>query len=248
MQRRGVYIGFDRREADAFAVARSSMRRRATLPVPINGLILGDLQARGLYRRPTSVSIDATGAVRIVDHVSARDDYDGRISTEHANARFLVPYLHGSGAALFADGDILVRSNIWRVFDEVERDPSKALWCVKHDHDPKTNTKMDGQTQTKYARKNWSSVMLFNCDHPATSRLTIEMVNTLPGRDLHRFCWLDDHEIGELDVSWNWLVGHSSPEVEPKLVHFTDGVPSMAGYADVPFADEWQDELYRWAS
>jgi hypothetical protein len=49
--------------------------------------------------------------------------------------------------------------------------------------------------------------MLFNCDHPSNKKLTVEMINTLPGRDLHRFCWLEDDEIGELDPGWNWLVG-----------------------------------------
>jgi hypothetical protein len=90
--------------------------------------------------------------------------------------------------------------------------------------------------------------MLFNVDHPSNRKLTHEMVNTLPGRDLHRFCWLEDHEIGELGVEWNYLVGHTSTEAEPQLVHFTDGVPFMAGYQHVEFAEEYRRELELWAA
>lgn len=247
MNRPAIYIGFDPREADAFAVARETMRRHTTLPIPIYGLVLSELQAAGLYTRPTTIKTGSDGQRIVIDELSVRPDYDGRISTEHANARFLLPFIHGHGLALFVDGDTLVRSNIARLFAAAEKDPSKALWCVKHDYRPATETKMDGQLQIQYSRKNWSSVFLVNCGHPANSRLTLEMVNTLPGKDLHRFCWLEDDEIGELDQSWNWLVGHSSPEIDPDLVHFTSGLPSMAGYEDVPFADEWRQALADWA-
>jgi hypothetical protein len=90
--------------------------------------------------------------------------------------------------------------------------------------------------------------MLFNCNHPANKRLTLEMVNSFPGRYLHRFCWLLDDEIGALPIEWNWLAGHSSPKINPSLVHFTDGVPSMHGYENSPYANEWFSELERWAA
>jgi hypothetical protein len=90
--------------------------------------------------------------------------------------------------------------------------------------------------------------MLFNCDHPSNAKLTVEMVNTLPGRDLHRFCWLEDDEIGELPIEWNWLAGHCSSDINPSIVHHTDGTPAMFGYEDAPYADEWRAELARWAS
>jgi hypothetical protein len=102
---------------------------------------------------------------------------------------------------------------------------------------------MDAQAQVRYARKNWSSVMLFNLDHPANWTLTVELINKVPGRDLHRFCWLDDKYIGELDVKWNWLVGHSDPTINPSIVHFTEGGPWFADYCDVPYAEEWRNNL-----
>ena len=106
---------------------------------------------------------------------------------------------------------------------------------------------MDGQIQTIYARKNWSSVMAFNCNHPSNKALTVEMVNTLPGRDLHRFCWLQDDEIGELEPEWNYLVGHTKTKDEPKIVHWTDGGPWLEAFREAEYADEWWDELERWA-
>ena len=111
--------------------------------------------------------------------------------------------------------------------------------CVKHDHRPSFNVKMDGQEQTSYPRKNWSSVMAFNVDHPANDALTADLVNALPGRDLHRFCWLADDEIGALPPEWNHLVGHSDDVRDPKIVHFTDGGPWFEAFRNVPYADEW---------
>lgn len=161
------------------------------------------------------------------------------MSTEFAISRFLTPILAQSGLALFVDCDTLAMQNVARIFDLVQ--PDKAVMCVKHEHNPTETVKMDGQVQTRYSRKNWSSVMLFNCDHPSNRKLTLEMINSLPGRDLHRFCWLEDHEIGELPPQWNYLVGHTElPEgVDPAIVHFTDGIPSMDGYENVEYAGEY---------
>lgn len=168
------------------------------------------------------------------------------MSTEFALTRFLVPHMAGEGWALFMDCDMLVRGNISRLFEEA--DPSKAVMVVKHDHKPDSDTKMDGQTQTRYARKNWSSVVLFNCDHPSNKELTVERVNSWRGLDLHQFKWLADHEIGELDVRWNYLVGTNTREdcTDPAIVHFTEGLPSMPGRADCEYAKEWFDAREEW--
>lgn len=238
--RQQVYIGFDPREVDAFAVARSSILRH-NKHVNVKGLVLSELRRKGLYYRPTEIRNG-----RLCDVLSARPDYDGAMSTEFAISRFLVPMLAESGWALFMDADMLVRGNVQRVFDLADR--TKAVMVVKHDHNPSEAFKMDGQKQTRYARKNWSSVCLWNVSHPANRRLTVEMVNTLPGRDLHAFSWLEDDEIGELGPEWNYLVNHSDTSVDPMIVHFTDGVPSMAGYEDDEFGDEWRAELMRWAA
>jgi lipopolysaccharide biosynthesis glycosyltransferase len=170
---------------------------------------------------------------------------DAPMSTEHANARFLVKELAGSGWALFLDGDVLVRANIGELFDGLR--PEFAAYCVKHDYCGVPGWKMDNQIQTAYRRKNWSSVLVINASHEANKVLTVDLINSLPGRDLHRLCWLSDDLIGSLDPAWNFLVGHSSPDVDPKLVHFTDGVPDMPGWENQPWADEWRAERLAWA-
>jgi lipopolysaccharide biosynthesis glycosyltransferase len=240
-----IFIGWDPREASAFAVARSSVRRMIGRHIPVSGLVLEELQSRNFYRRPMSTRVNSEGRLEMIDNLSIRADYDGRISTQHAIARFLVPKLAGYGWALFMDGDMLVRSEMGSLFRDL--DGRYAVYCVKHNHVPTSTVKMDGQEQTQYSRKNWSSFMIFNCKHKSNKKLTYEIINSLPGRDLHRFCWLEDDEIGELGPEWNFLVGHSDPNIDPKIVHFTDGVPDMPGYEDVPYAGEWRNELKRWA-
>jgi hypothetical protein len=238
---RSIWIGFDPREAAAYAVARSSAKARLTQPIAIRGVVLPRLQELGLYRRPIEWRDGPAGNRIMWDTIS-----DAPMSTQHACARFLVPHLAVTGWALFCDGDVLVRGNLARVFDNL--DPAKAVYCVQHAHMPAAGVKMDGQEQTRYVRKNWSSVVIWNCEHDANHALTVDVVNSLTGRDLHRFVWLDDELIGALDPAWNFLVRQSPPLAEPKIAHFTEGTPDMPGYEDDPFADEWRQELARWAA
>jgi hypothetical protein len=234
-----VWIGFDHREAQAFAVCRHSIRRRLTQPIPVKGIVLSDLERMGVYKRPWERRGEAG---QLWDLISEAPQ-----STEFAITRFLTPLLAKTGWALFLDCDILARCSIARMFELVN--PKYAVMCVKHNHIvPAASMKMDGQLQVPYSRKNWSSVMLFNVDHPSNRKLTHELINTVPGRDLHRFCWLEDEEIGELDPEWNYLVGHTKIDHEPKLVHFTDGVPFMRGYEHCEYADDYRRELELWAA
>ena len=138
---------------------------------------------------------------------------------------------------------MLARANLYELKSLL--DDSKAVLCVQHDHRPSFNVKMDGQEQTSYPRKNWSSVMAINVDHPANDALTIELVNAKPGRDLHRFCWLDETDVGALPPEWNVLVGHTDEVRDPKIVHFTDGGPWFEAFRNVPYADEWFSVLDR---
>jgi len=170
------------------------------------------------------------------------------MSTEFALARFFVPLLAAKvgrreGWAVFCDCDFLWLADIAELLDSA--DATEALCCVQHRHEPLEALKMDGQAQTRYARKNWSSLMLFNLAHPAHERLTLETLNGVPGRDLHRFCWLSDDEIGALPMDWNWLEGSSPLGAAgelPRAVHFTRGGPWMAGWENVQFADLWRAE------
>jgi lipopolysaccharide biosynthesis glycosyltransferase len=227
-----VWIGFDPRETAAFMVARESVRQ-FDRSIPVAAVRLRQLQETGLYTRPTSRRLG-----KLWDEISG-----AHMATEFAITRFLVPELvrrQGDavrGWALFMDCDVLLRTNLYEL--KALLDDAKAVMCVKHDHRPSFNVKMDGQEQTSYPRKNWSSVMAFNVDHPANDALTADLVNALPGRDLHRFCWLADDEIGALPPEWNHLVGHSDDGRDPKIVHFTDGGPWFEAFRNVPYADEW---------
>ncbi len=133
---------------------------------------------------------------------------------------------------------MLARADIAAAFRDL--DPSKAVYCVKHTERTSAGfaRKMDGQLQTFYARKNWSSFMIFNCDHPTNKTLTLRDINRLPGRDLHRFCWLDDSLIGALDPTWNWIPGVSPPLDNPNIVHWSEGTPWHPGFENTAFADE----------
>lgn len=235
MKKFSIYIGWDPREADAFAVARHSARRHCIAPIPVFGLVLSELRARGLYDRATSRKDG-----RLFDDISGF-----AMATEFAISRFLIKELAGSGWALFMDSDMLVRDNLDQFFWNL--DSKKAVMVVKHHYDPPEGEKMDGQLQLRYARKNWSSVMAINCDHPANKALTVDLINSVPGRDLHAFKWLPDDLIGELDPKWNYLVGHTEGVDDPAIVHFTEGTPAMPGYEQSEYADEWHAELKHWA-
>lgn len=244
-----IWIGFDPKETNAFTVARESIRFHLISPSPVRGVVLDSLIKRGLYTRPTQWRLG-----RPYDLLSARDDYDGQMSTEFAISRFLVPHMTIGGPiiwprgwAMFVDCDVLVRANIDRLIEGLDR--RKALYCVKHKYEPASGDKMDGAAQTSYPRKNWSSVMLFNLDHGANQQLTLDVVNSLPGRDLHRFCWLEDKEIGGLEPHWNWLVGEQpEPEGGAKIVHWTRGGPWLNAFQNEPYADDYRRYLHRWAA
>src|SRR5690606_687863 len=110
------------------------------------------------------------------------------------------PHLAGSGYALFLDADMMARDDVSKLFLWAESQPKHiAAWCVQHNHVPTGTMKMDGQVQSAYGRKNWSSVTLWRCDAPSVKALTPEIVNSWPGRDLHQFKFLADDEIGSLD-------------------------------------------------
>ena len=106
---------------------------------------------------------------------------------------------------------------------------------------------MDGQKQTIYPRKNWSSVVLWNCGHPSNEKITVDLVNNpnYDGKYFHRFSWLKDEEIGKLSHEWNWLVGwYKAPEDgEPKALHYTEGGPWFKNYRHCEYGDVWKNYL-----
>ena len=236
MSKRAIYIGFDPKEIAAYLVAVNSIYKYLSQEIPIYALELSTLTSYGWYSRATEVRDG-----RLYDVISEHP-----MSTEFAVSRFLVPQLARTGWALFADCDVLARDDLAKLF--ALADPRYAVMCVKHNHVPAATEKMDGQVQSRYFRKNWSSVCLWNCDHPSNKKLTVHYVNSVPGRDLHAFSWLTDDEIGELPVEYNFLVGVTplkGTNFQPKLVHFTEATPHVRGYENCEYADEWRRELTR---
>ena len=211
-----VFIGFDPREDVAFSVLAHSIHRRSSQPVTITPVMLSQLG--DVYRR-------------------ARNPLQ---STEFSFSRFLTPFLCGyEGWAIFTDCDMLVLDDIARLW--ALRDERYAVQVVKHVHVPKEDVKFLGAVQTKYEKKNWSSVMLMNCAR--CTALTPEYVNTATGLELHQFKWLrDDALIGEIPSRWNHLVGYDAPRRDAALVHYTIGGPYFAEYAGCEYAREWHDE------
>lgn len=213
-----VYIGYDDREDVAYNVAKFSIERRASIGVDVTPLNIHRLESSGIiHRRRTTVNGQS------YDSVSSAP-----MSTQFAISRFLTPILAQSGWALFMDCDVVVLDDVAKLLDYT--DDKYAVMCVKHDMKVVSGTKMDGQAQTPYSRKNWSSVMMFNCDHASNRKLTLDVVNTATGLELHGFSWLKDDEIGDLPSDWNWLVGVQEKPVAPKLAHFTLGGPWFDGW------------------
>ncbi len=214
-----VYVGWESREPIAYDVARKSMLEHASKPVDIMPIKLDSLVEKGVYTR----------------------EIDPLASTEFTYSRFFTPWLANfEGWALFLDCDFLFFADVTQL--ERHLDPSKAVYCVKHDYRPTATTKMDGKTQTTYPRKNWSSFMLFNCSHPSTRQLTPECINSQTGAYLHRMQWARDEEIGELPLEWNWLEGWNDKPASgyPSAVHFTNGGPWFKDWQDVDYGDEWR--------
>ncbi len=213
-----IFIGYDSKESAAYHVLASSILRLATIPVaivPLTRQSVSDIYTR--KRGPTE-------------------------ATEFSMTRFLVPYLSGyHGYSIFMDCDMVCRVDIREIWQEIEAQSGKAVWCCQHDYIPKGLTKFNGNEQTKYPRKNWSSFMVFA--NAKCEQLTPSYVNTATGLELHRLLWTNDEQIGSLQLSWNWLVGEYEQNADAKVLHYTNGTPCFVDYAYCDHADVWWDEF-----
>ena len=210
-----VFVGYDPREAIAFHTCVNSIIRHATQPVAIHPVALN------LFRDYSETHTDG--------------------SNHFIYTRFLVPYLmRWQGWAIFIDGDMIVRDDITKLWQL--RETNKDVMVVKHDYKTRMPVKYLGAKNEDYPRKNWSSVIVWNCNSFPNRRLTPEFVQKSTGSFLHRFSWLDDERIGELPPEWNWLPDEYGPNSDAKLLHYTLGTPCFHEFADTPQADEWHRE------
>ena len=224
-----VFVGFDPDEALAYAVCVASLVKHSSIPLDVQPLVQADLRAKGLYRRTEAIGEDGQRWCCVSD---------APMATEFSNSRFVVPRLAAGGWALFCDSDFLWRRDVAELLTEA--DPAHAVTVVKHRHAPEDGRKMRGQAQTRYARKNWSSLILWNLEHEA-NRLVDAVADTWPGRALHALRWLMDDEVGVLPGRWNWLEGvDPQPDIGgPSAVHYTLGTPDMPGREGAAYAQEW---------
>ena len=208
-----VFVGYDRDEIVAYHTLCASILERASRPVRFTPINLGNLE--GVFHRE-----------RLTQQ-----------STEFSFSRFLTPYLSGyQGWSLFMDCDMLARADIAELF--ALADDRYAVMVAQHDYVPRDEVKFLKNPQAAYAKKNWSSVMLFN--NARCRALTPDYVNTASGLELHQFRWLEDEAlIGALPLEWNWLVGEYPFNADAHIAHFTRGGPYFAGYEDCDYAGEW---------
>jgi lipopolysaccharide biosynthesis glycosyltransferase len=217
-----VFVGYDSREDIAYRVCEHSIRAR-NKEIEVVPLVQSKLRKNGLYNR----------------------DIDPLASTEFTFTRFLVPHLmEYQGWAIFCDCDIIFKIDVAEIF--AQADDKYAVMVVQHDYTPAEGTKMDNQTQTVYPRKNWSSVILWNCNHPSNAQVNLDLINDpeKTGQFFHRFQWLSDNEIGSLDNSYNWLVGwYKEPhDGTPKVIHYTEGGPWFPNYENCEYGALWERE------
>lgn len=210
-----IFIGYDAREAVAYHVCAQSIIERSSTPVRIFPLALNTMS--GEY---------------VEQHA------DG--SNAFIYSRFLIPSLcNFRGRAIYLDSDVLVRGDIGELLEVAPK-----MYCgasvVKHDYKTRHPVKYLGAKNDDYPRKNWSSVIVWNCAYAPNRVLTPEFVAKQTGSYLHRFSWLKDDQIGELPAEWNHLTMEYEPNSEAKLYHYTIGTPCFQGYESQEGADEWR--------
>lgn len=221
-----IFIGHDERETDAVSVCKKSIEENSKNTV-VHLLKHKELREAGVFTRPWVVEGD-TGRFL--------DSRDGRnFSTQFSHTRFSVPYFAENvlgikkGLVAFVDCDFVFLDNIDNMFDSVDK--TKPVSCVKHKFEADQGVKMDGQVQFKHPKKLWSSLMVFNMEHPELVTIkSKQYFNHEDGRNLHNFTWVKEESIGEIDERWNFIPDHSEARVEPYnigAIHYTLGGPNF---------------------
>lgn len=212
-----IFIGYDEIERVAWYTLAHSIIEKSSVPISLNPIATEHFRKFFTRKR------------------------DSKQSNSFSFSRFVVPYLMNfTGYAIFMDCDMMLRTDIAEIIDVINTGPEKAVYVVPHDYTPTDTVKYLNTKQYAYPRKNWSSFVVWNCGHKKNRILSPEFFNSASGLELHRFAWLNDDEIGELDIRWNWLVGdYQDPPSDVKNVHWTLGGPYFSEFSEVDFAEEW---------
>ena len=213
-----VTLGFDQKEAIAYHVFCQSLIEMASTPLMI--IPLAENTLKGFNKT------------------------DSDASNKFVYSRFLTPYLlHFEGWAIFMDGDMICKTDIADLW--AFRDNSKAVMVAQHNYRTKSDIKYLGNKNEDYPRKNWSSVILWNCGHPKNKILTPAKIQESSGAFLHRFQWLEESEIGALPLEWNWLATEYENNSFAKIIHYTLGTPCFKAYQESEMAEIWYQTYAR---
>lgn len=212
-----IYIGYDPKEQVAYDVCNYSIKNKS------------EIQTKKLYSKNITEYARNLGEPQ---------------STDFTFTRFWVPYLSNfEGYSIYVDCDFLFLDDPQKLIDIAKQDPSKAVWCSQHpEYIPKNDTKMDNIVQNAYHRKNWSSLMVFNNEHPDCFMKPMFLNTVAPGIQLHQFRWTQN--IGGLSLDWNCLDGYYMLD-NPKAIHYTDGGPWFKGFENTPYSDKWTKEYIK---
>ena len=201
MNKPNIYVGYDESQDIAFEVCKYSIHNKCKDDIQVHKINCNTI----------------TGYNREADPLA---------STPFTYARFYIPQINNyKGVSIFCDGDFLFLDDVNVLFKLYNS--KYAVQVVKHDYNPTNTIKMNDKIQTIYPRKNWSSLIIWNNEHPKNKQLNLDLLNCSTGSFLHQFKWLDDEEIGDISYEWNWLVGwyNESKNYKPKALHFTEGGP-----------------------
>lgn len=206
-----LFCGYDEREAVGYATFCHSVLRRSSKPV-----LFRPLASMGLPEGSNSFTL----------------------------SRFLVPWLCGfKGHAIFADAcDMLMLGDVAEL--DALFDPAYAVQVVKHptyesQHAKKyVGTSMECE-QTNYPRKNWASLMLVNCEHPAWSAAMPGWLPRIGAIQCLKFENCLHEEIGELPPEWNVLIDEGQERDGAKLLHWTAGLPTFEHYRNARGSKDW---------
>ena len=215
-----IYIGYDDQRNNIFKVCEKSILKNSKNNIEIFKIGNSILNKNIWYRE--------------------KNKYE---STDFSISRFLVPFLSNfSGISIFMDDDFLWKCDVSDLMEFY--DDSKSVMVCKHNYISKFETKWNSNKQINYARKNWSSLMIFNSKHFDCKNLNVKNVNEKSALWLHQFKWTDDKNIGQIPLNYNYLVGEYEENFNDiKALHFTNGCPIYDDSIKTRHSNEWL-EIY----
>jgi hypothetical protein len=214
-----LFCGYDQREAPGYHVFCASVLHRASIAVAFT-----PLHSRGRAEGSNAFTM----------------------------SRFMVPWLMGyKGRAVFADAaDMVCLEDVRKLQDIMEAmSADKSVLVVPHAYKTRNRVKYIGtpmeSPNTDYPRKNWASLMVINCEHPAWREAHPDNLTAVHMGHYLELRHLPDESIGRLEDRWNVLVDEGQDPHRAAILHWTAGIPGFEYYKDALCADIWRRECLR---